>query len=323
VALNEFAIIQRYFQTIPGKRADVLLGIGDDAAVLLPSPTQRIVMTMDTLVAGVHFPHQTLPYDIGYKALAVNLSDLAAMGAEPNWVLLALTIPQVDTGWLTEFCAGFSDLFQKYYLQLVGGDTTQGPLAVTVQICGYLPQDKGLLRTGAKAGDLIYVTGHLGDAGLALSMLQHQISIAMAYQATIMQRLNRPIPRVAEGLWLRDIASAAIDISDGLAADLEHVLDASEVGATLQLQNLPLSTAMKKSVDEQQAWEFALTAGDDYELCFTIPAAQQKYFEHTFAEKFGRPCQSIGIIEKKSGLRLITPTGKFLQLGKKGFRHFD
>ncbi|MGB6977013.1 MAG: thiamine-phosphate kinase [Gammaproteobacteria bacterium] len=322
MSLNEFEIIKNYFQPIEGSRSDVKMGIGDDAAVVLPPPGQRLVMAIDTLVAGIHFPQQTTPYDIGYKALAVNLSDLAAMGAEPSWVLLALTLPEADEAWLKKFCAGLNHLLHEYRLQLIGGDTTRGPLTITIQTCGFLPLDKGLFRNGAKPGDLIFVTGDLGDAGLALSFLQNQVSIPVSDQETILQRFNRPTPRVPEGLWLRDIASAAIDISDGLAADLGHVLQASGVGATLKLQDLPLSSVMKKTVNEQHAWELALTAGDDYELCFTIPATQRTYVERIFAEKFTTRCQCIGVIEEKLGLRLINPTGDFFQLSNKGYTHF-
>jgi thiamine-monophosphate kinase len=321
-SLVEFAIIKRYFQAIAEQRQDVVVGMGDDAAVLLPPSGQQLVMSLDTLIAGVHFPQQTAAYDIGYKALAVNLSDLAAMGAEPSWVLLALTLLEVDEAWLTEFCAGLKSLLREYHLQLIGGDTTRGPLSITIQVCGFLPLKKELLRSGAQPGDLIYVTGHLGDAGLALSHLQNQISVPIDYQAIILQRLNRPTPRVSEGLWLRDLATAAIDISDGLAADLGHILQASQVGATLQLQNLPLSPAMKGSVNEQQAWELALSAGDDYELCFTIPATQQTYFERMFPYKFATPYQCIGVIEERSGLRLNTPSGELFQLSKRGYTHF-
>jgi thiamine-monophosphate kinase len=322
VPLDEFAIIKHYFQTMAGNRPDVEIGMGDDAAIVLPPPGQRLVMTIDTLVAGVHFFYSTTPYDIGYKALAVNLSDLAAMGAEPSWILLALTLPQSDETWLTEFCNGLNPLLNEYHLQLIGGDTTQGPLTVSIQACGFLPLGKGLFRKGAQPGDLIYVTGHLGDAGLALGFLKNQVSIPANDQKIILQRFNRPIPRVQEGLWLRDIASAAIDISDGLAADLEHILHASQVGATLQLQNLPLSSVMKKVVNEQRAWELALTAGDDYELCFTIPAARRADIERLIAEKFTLDCQCIGVIEEKRGLRFVTPSGDSFQLSKKGYTHF-
>jgi thiamine-monophosphate kinase len=241
MALTEFNLIERYFtRPAAAPDPDVILGIGDDAALVRVPTGMELAVATDTLVEGVHFPPQTAPETIGHKALAVNLSDMAAMGAEPRWATLALTLPQADEDWLTAFSSGFLALAAAEGVQLIGGDTTRGPLSITVQILGLLPSGSALRRSGACAGDLVYVTGTLGDAGLALRMLQHAHGSA-AVAAPLAQRLNQPQPRTQEGLALRGIASAAIDISDGLCADLGHILAASGVGAHINLAALPLS----------------------------------------------------------------------------------
>jgi thiamine-monophosphate kinase len=268
--MDEFGIIQKFFNS-PIVRADVTLGSGDDCALIKVPADKQVAITTDTLVNGVHFPETTKPYDIGYKALAVNLSDLAAMGATPAWVTGALTIPAVDNDWLAEFARGFFALAIEHQVQVVGGDLTHGPLSITVQAMGLLPDGKALTRSGARAGDLIYVTGQLGDAGLGLRFLQQKIAVAEKYQGFILKRLNQPTPRIAAGEELLNIASSAIDLSDGLAGDVKHILRKSGVGARIFVDKLPLSAAVKESVSSDEAIALALTAGDDYELCFTAP----------------------------------------------------
>jgi len=204
----------------------------------------ELVISMDTLVSGIHFPETTYPQDIGYKSLAVNLSDLAAMGAEPRWITLALTMPESDEAWLEKFMEGFSELAQQYMLDLIGGDLTRGPLSITVQVHGFVPVGKAIYRHGAQTGDLVFVSGVLGDAGLALRMLAEQALLTNKYNDYLLQRLNRPAPRISLGLALRDTASSAIDISDGLLADLGHILTASKKGAIIKTDQLPLSDAL-------------------------------------------------------------------------------
>ena len=319
MALNEFSLINEFF-TQQQQRPDVLVGIGDDAALVKPSLDQAIAISTDTLVAGIHFLEDTAPDTLGHKALAANLSDMAAMGAEPAWVTLSLTLPELNEAWLNDFARGFFTLANKYKVQLIGGDTTRGPLSITVQIQGFVPPNKALLRRGANAGDKIYVTGTLGDAGLALQILQNKIHSTIP-TANIMQRLLRPEPRVAVGLALRGLASSAIDISDGLAADLNHILTASGVGAYIKMETIPLSATVTAILCLEQAWQLALSAGDDYELCFTIPAAREKEMEQAL-KSVNCHYQCIGEIKPDPGLELRRNNGEFFPLQQLGFQHF-
>lgn len=255
-------------------RLDVSLGIGDDAALTIVPAGHELVTTVDVLVAGVHFHEATGSQSVGHKALAVNLSDLAAMGATPAWATLALVIPEVDSAWLDRFCAGFFALAKQYDIDLVGGDTAQGPLTVMVQLSGWVPRGTALQRRGAQAGDDIYITGHLGDAGLALLHSDGAMNLSPAQAKAVRRALDYPCPRVEWGLRLRSLASAAIDISDGLAADLGHLVTRSGVGAEVSLVHLPLSRTYQACFDEI-GWDVALSAGDDYELCFTAAPAHR------------------------------------------------
>ena len=319
--LTEFSIIERYFTRCGRRRDDVVTGVGDDGAVLRVPPDRELVVSIDTLVGGVHFPAATDPESIGHKALAVNLSDLAAMGAEPAWATLALTLPRPDEVWLEGFSRGLSRLAERYNVQLVGGDTTRGPLSITLQAHGFVPPDAALRRAGARPGDLVYVTGTLGDAGLALRVLREGITLPEGHKEYLMHRLNCPEPRVAEGIALRGLAHAVIDISDGLAADLGHILAASGVGATLEVAKLPLSPAMRAFATGAGAWNLALSAGDDYELCFTAPADKQAAVERGFAS-FACGCTCIGVIEAEAGLRCVRPDGTAFTLASSGYEHF-
>ncbi|EKD72449.1 MAG: hypothetical protein ACD_45C00675G0013 [uncultured bacterium] len=312
--MNEFDIIQTYFASQPCQRKDVILGIGDDAAIVQVPADQQLVITTDTLVGGIHFLANTLPFVIGFKSLAVNLSDLAAMGATPAWVTLALTLPEADEAWLSDFTRGFFDLATKYKIQLIGGDLTHGPLSVTVQAHGLVPPQQAIQRNGAKAGDLIYVTGTVGDAALALAFLQKKIMVPTKYQEELQQKLNQPTPRIEIGEQLRTAASAAIDISDGLLADLKHILTRSGVGARINVNNLPLSTALRAATTHEQALAFALTGGDDYELCFTVPRAKKN--------RVPENCTCIGEITASSDLDLRFADGTTYNLNVEGYTHF-
>lgn len=316
--LNEFSLIKTYFEKNTPQRDDVALGIGDDAALLRCMPDQLLVATTDTLVEGVHFPKETAAQDLAYKALAINLSDLAAMGAEPLWFTLALTLPQADPEWLQAFSQGLFQLAQQFHMQLVGGDTTRGPLSLTIQALGRVPEKQALRRQGAQAGDIIYVSGTLGDAGLGLALVQGKIAVPEAAQPFILERFYRPSPRLALGQALAGIANAAIDLSDGLVADLGHILECSQVGAQIWADKLPLSTAMRETLSLKEAQALALSAGEDYELCFTVP--QEK--EGILLEKLksaGLTCTAIGILQAHKGIEI---KGFFGTLQQTGYQHF-
>ena len=316
---SEFAMIERYFQRA-GDRADVLLGIGDDAALLTPPPGQSLVVTVDLLAAGVHFLADADPRGIGHKALAVNLSDLAAMGAEPAWGTLAIALPGVEPDWLAAFCEGFFSLAEQHSLQLVGGDTTRGPLTISVQVHGFVPENQALRRDGARPGDRIMITGVPGEAALALAGLQGRTELPGAHRDTLLARLERPSPRIAQGLDLRGLATSAIDISDGLIQDLGHILRRSRVGARLELARLPGSPALQ-SVEPGLALDCQLGGGDDYELLFTVAPAQLAELRRRAAAWDCEPSE-IGEIEAGNELRLIRPDGSVHVPAARGFDHF-
>ena len=243
--LDEFSIIKQFFQNQQLQRDDVFLNSGDDCAVLQPPVGKLLAVSTDTLVAGVHFFEDMLPEALGYKSLAVNLSDLAAMGAEPAWVTMNLTLPSIDGNWLRDFSTGFFKLANQYHVNLIGGDLTRGPLSITVTVHGFLNQKNVLRRDAAKPGDLIYVSGPLGDAGAALKILESEITTDSATKAALIKKLYYPTPRIELGKALSSIANAALDISDGLIGDLSHILKSSGVGATLFVDQLPLSQELK------------------------------------------------------------------------------
>ena len=311
--MNEFELIRRYFgQDRPG-RSDVRVGVGDDAAVLRPPAGHDLVSAIDTLVEGRHFLADAAAYDIGWKALAVNLSDLAAMGAEPAWFTLALTLPQVDEAWLAGFARGLFSLSEAHGIELVGGDTTRGPLTVSVAVHGVVPAGRALLRGGAVPGDVLCVTGTVGDAALALASVLAGDRVDQALE----QRLNRPQPRVASGMALRGLAHAVIDISDGLAADLGHVLEASGAGATVEVAALPLSAELSALPREQSA-ALALAGGDDYELCVCLPEERLEQAQRSLPDEL----TPIGRIESTPGLRLRDRDGSPFMLETPGYAHF-
>jgi len=311
---SEFELIERYFQRRAGDSATVSLGIGDDCALLDVPHGQQLAVSMDTLLIGVHFPHNTSAFDIGYKSLAVGLSDLAAMGATPAWATLSLSLPQLDSNWLADFSDGFFQLADHHQITLVGGDTVKGPLSITVQVHGFIPSGAALKRSGAKVGDLICVSGRIGDGALGLKMALGEINT----QSKPLEKLNRPEPQVALGLALRNRAHSCIDISDGLAADLGHILKASGVGALLHADQLPLSQELQQQ-PRAAAEQMALFGGDDYELCFTISA---DFLQKLLTQKSLPKITLIGQIEAEQGLR-IEHHGRIKTLSPNGFDHFE
>ena len=321
MAASEFELIKQYFQNLTEEDSSIQCGIGDDAAIVKIPQGMDLVLSMDTLLQDTHFPAETDPFDIGYKALAVNLSDMAAMGAVPKWVLLSISLPENDETWLKEFASGFLELAKQHSISLIGGDMSRGPLSVTLQIQGLVPTDTALKRDGAQKGDLIYVTGSLGDAGVGLDIIQGKISIGNDHEAFFLKSLNRPEVSVEAGLRLREIANSAIDISDGLVADLGHILDASHVGAEIEVEKIPLSEAMQQCIGETTAWDYALTSGDDYKLCFTASAAEHELIINTFRE-INIPLSCIGKIKGTTGLQLKVPDGISFEPSGSSYSHF-
>ena len=307
---GEFALIARLTAAIPCRRPDVLVGPGDDAALLRPPPGVDLVQTVDTCLEGVHFPSGLEPADIGWRSLAVNLSDLAAMGAEPAWGLLSLVLPRADEAWLDGFARGVAELAQAVGLDLVGGDTVRGPLGVTFALTGFVPPGMALRRTGARPGDGIWVTGPLGGGAAGLAAWRRGAPEAA-------RPFLRPGPKLAEGRALRGLASAAIDVSDGLVQDLGHLLESGAVGAVLDLERLPLhpgAAALAEGLD------MALAGGDDYQLCFTLPPAHEAALVAA-AAAWSEPPVRIGAIRAEPGLELRR-AGRPVALPGSGWDHF-
>ena len=298
MSLGEFDIIARYFAT-SRPRGDVLLGIGDDAAVLDVRPDRKLVVAMDTIVDAVHFPVGTAAADIGYRSLAVNLSDLAAMGAEPSWMTLSLSFPKADEAWLAGFAAGLFEIADRFSVALAGGDTVKGPLVITVQVAGWIEADRWLTRSGARPGDLIFVSGVPGEAAAGLAVIQKNLPDTSA-AGELRQRFLRPDPRVALGRSLRTIASAAMDISDGLLTDLGKLCASSSCGARIDVDRLPRSAAMAQLFAADACVQYALAGGDDYEILFTVPAQQALHLERQLIG--GVACTQIGVITHAGGV---------------------
>ena len=320
MALAEFSLIERWFKR--PAHASVALGIGDDCALLEVPAGQQLAVSIDTLVEGVHFFGDADPVALGHKALAVGLSDLAAMGAQPAWATLALTLPAVNDSWLEGFSRGLFALAEQHALQLVGGDTCRGPLSITLQLHGLLPSGQAITRSGARPGDGVWVTGWPGEAALALAARRGELSLEGDWRARLDDRLDRPQPRVAQGLALRGIASAAIDLSDGLRADLAHILERSGVGARLQHRLLPISAALRTHLDAEQARDVVLTGGDDYELCFTVPVARETRLSAIETGPGGGVRLSrIGEIIAAPGLQCVDADGRECPMPT-GYRHF-
>ncbi len=321
MAFGEFELIARYFTRLGAQRPDVVLGVGDDGAVVVPPAGMELVAVLDTLVAGVHFPPDCPAASVGHRAFAVNLSDLAAMGAEPAWALMALTLPSVDAGWLSEFARGAAALALEHGVALVGGDTTAGPLTITVQLLGFVPSGMALRRAHARPGDAILVSGTPGDAAAGLAIAQRQLSPADHVMSDYLRRrFEYPTPRCALGNALRGVASAAIDVSDGLGGDLSKLLDASACGGELEVETLPVSEQLVRAVGRARAVDLALTGGDDYELCFTVPPARFAQLA-ALSEAGAAPVTRIGTVVEGHGLRLRRGS-TVTQFSHRGFEHF-
>jgi thiamine-monophosphate kinase len=318
MATDEFSLIRRYFSAIGKPGPYLRLGIGDDAAVCAIPPQQQLVMTIDTLNGGVHFLPDTAPADIAHKALAVNLSDLAAMAADPAWFLMSLSLPEADDAWLEQFAAGLASTAEQFDVQLIGGDTCRGPLSVTIQINGLVPEHEYVTRAGARPGDLVVVSGSLGDAALGLAQLQGKVELPDDVRDRCVNALLRPTPRIELVPYLRRFATAAIDISDGLQADLGHVLEASACGALLERDRLPVNGWIK----QYGAYDYALGGGDDYEICCCISADHEDSVADWNRQAPDCPLTVIGEI-RETGYRLRQP-GEAVDLQQpRGYRHFD
>ena len=319
--MKEFELINRYFKGRGISRRDVNLGIGDDCALVTVPENCQLAITTDTLVAGVHFFDDIDPRALGHRALAVNLSDLAAMGAEPTWVSVALTLPNIDVEWLEEFTEGMHEIAEYFNVQIIGGDTTQGPLTITICAKGTVPAGKALRRSGAKVGDWVYVTGPLGDAGLAIEARKQEIKIAPEHLRYVNQRFDYPTPRVAAGQVLRGLASSAIDISDGLLADLGHILALSQVSACIDVNKIPTSDALRATLERDQQLPFILNYGDDYELLFTVPDSNKSMLEMKLRQ-YGVDAACIGQIKSGEGEVELMLDGEKLAYDDAGFEHF-
>jgi thiamine-monophosphate kinase len=321
--LGEFELIRRFFlrrDAARDARSGVILGIGDDAAVLALPPDTELVAAVDTLVAGRHFPEATDPRSIGHRVLAVNLSDMAAMGATPAWATLSLTMPSADADWLERFSTGLKELADAHGVVLVGGDTTRGPLTLSVQILGHVPRGTALRRSGAGAGDLLVVTGTLGDAGAGLAFVASASAEHGSAARELIRRFDYPTPRVQFGAAARGIATAAMDLSDGLAGDLPKLAQASGLAAHVEIERLPLSQALRASAAPEQARDWALCAGDDYELLLAVP--DSRFADLTAAaSRLNLTLTPIGELRAGSGVTWSL-NGEDFRPRSSGFDHF-
>ena len=326
--MTEFDLIARYFTRSPKQASRSVLGVGDDCALISPTPGMQLAISSDMLVEGRHFFGDVSPYSLGHKALAVNLSDLAACGARPVAVTLALALPSIDEAWLQEFSRGMWALADAHDCDLIGGDTTRGPLNICITALGEVPRGQALLRSGARVGDEIYVSGTLGDARLALDALQGKCKLSPEILAQARLRLEQPTPRISLGTALRGIATAAIDISDGLAGDLGHILEASGVGAQVDAEitmNLIAACAhinwSAGRFDTKQLLEMVFSGGDDYELAFTAPPAARQAVQAAAATS-RTVVTRVGVIQAEPGLRLVGGAGQFIHMHFASFDHF-
>jgi thiamine-monophosphate kinase len=314
----EFDLIARHF-TRPA--ANAVLGVGDDCALLNVTNGMDLAVSTDTMVSGTHFFPEVDAEHLGHKALAVNLSDMAAMGAMPYWATLALTLPEVDHAWLGAFAKGFFDLAEEFNVSLVGGDTTRGPLSLTVTIMGEVPAGAALRRSGAKPGNDVWVSGHLGDAALAVAHRQDRVKLDEEDYKEALMHLYEPTPRVKLGQALRGLATSAIDISDGLLGDLGHICRLSGVGATVELARGPRSDIAAKHVESDEGRTAIVAGGDDYELCFTAPANSRESIDD-LQQMLGVHLTRIGQVRRGKGVSLLGPDGKAMKVDGRGYDHF-
>ncbi|WP_058464550.1 thiamine-phosphate kinase [Legionella cincinnatiensis] len=316
--MDEFSLIAQFFKPLDLKSDEVLLGIGDDAACLHLSGGKNLLVSTDTLVSGVHFLPEWNAYDIACRSIMVNVSDMAAMAAKPCWITLALTLPELNSQWLTSFAHGLKDSLNQFNMTLIGGDTTRGPLSITITILGLTPEGQAVSRSGAKPSDIILVSGELGAAALAIKLLD--MEIPQQDKEELMQKLLHPKPRIDLIRFLQMYATAAIDISDGLGADLNHICVASDVGACLNEDAIPTHPLLKKYL-HSKAVDLALTGGDDYELCFTVPENKFPSLLNEF-KKANLPCYPIGVIESVPGVRIKNANNQCNVLKPVGYTHF-
>ena len=319
---SEFDIIKKYF-TFSDSREDVLIAGGDDCASVSVPENKQLLITTDTLISGVHFPVETIPEDIAYKAIMVNLSDLAAMGATPAWITLAISLPEVDEDWLCKFSNTLSEVLKRFNVSLIGGDTTKGMLSITVQAMGLCDKDKLLRRDQAKPGDKIYLTGDIGDAAIGLQVLSDRLDDERLQSC--ITKLNRPEARVKFAEELTSYSVCAIDVSDGLVADLGHIVNASHCGAKVLISRIPLSSASRYYFEKYSKgvidWSMLLTQGDDYELCFTCREDKESAI-NDLAQKHELKISCIGEITETKELSFIDDNGELLSFVNSGFKHF-
>jgi thiamine-monophosphate kinase len=321
MTLSEFEIIRRYFTH---RARHAVLGVGDDAALVRARRGTELAVSVDMLVAGRHFSHDADPERLGHKALAVNLSDMAAMGACPRWATLAIALPAADARWIGSFMRGFMRLARRHGVDLVGGDTTRGPLNISVQIIGEVPAGMALRRDRARAGDDVWVSGALGDAALALAAGKRQLALTRRERARLEERLHAPVPRIALGKALRGIARSGIDVSDGLVADLGHICERSRVAATVRFDAIPASAAVRRNLGLPAARAALLAGGDDYELVFTAGRAQRETIAR-LSKRLRLKLTCIGNITRRRGARLVTVLdagGRPVTVGRTGYKHF-
>jgi len=309
--MNEFDLIREYF-TWPIKDPSVALGVGDDAALFSLQQGYQLVTTTDTLTEGIHFSESTPAKEIAHKSLAVNLSDIAAMGAKAKYFTLSITLPKIDQSWLKEFSDSLKQLSEHYEVSLIGGDTTRGSLNITITMFGIVESSKALTRSGARLGDGVYVSGMIGDAGLCF----WKLSNGLITSNQELKRLNCPTPRIELGLALQNLASACIDISDGLEQDLSHILKASSVGAVIEVKKIPISEALHVHVKDTNDWSIPLCGGDDYELCFTVPEGNQEALKK-ISESCNIDITRIGVVTESLGLQIEGFDGP-----RKSYQHF-
>jgi len=320
--MNEFEIIDQFLALKSKNRKDVLQGVGDDCALLKVPRGQRLAVTMDTLISGVHFLEDCDPAHIAHKAIAVNLSDLAAAGAEPAWITMSLSMPKYDKTWLENFHRGLKEMVEYFGIQVIGGDTCRGNLSITIQAHGFVPEHVFCRRNTAKAGELVCVTGNLGDAALGLLIAQNKIqNVSQDVKEYLLKKFLTPYPQVAAGIALRSRATAGIDISDGLLADVNHLSQSSNVGVLLRWERIPLSEQAKSVADKNLLMKSALSGGDDYELCFTVKEDELQATQLAL-ETVGAKCIPIGRLSGKPGVRVLDHD-KEVELTDFGFQHFE
>ncbi len=318
--MKEFEMINRYLAIDSGNRKDVIKGVGDDCALLKVPRGQRLAVSMDTLIADVHFIADSNAADIAHKAVAVNLSDLAACGAEPAWITLSISMPEFNEEWLASFNKGLKRIVEFFGIQIIGGDTCRGPLSITIQAHGFVPEAVFNTRSGAQVGELVCVTGPLGDAALGLMAAKNELVVPPSIASQLLKKYYTPYPRIAAGIALRGRATSGIDISDGLLADVSHISGQSEVGVLLNWEDIPLSDAAKSIDDEEIVMKAALSGGDDYELCFTVRESELEATRLAL-ETVGTECFPVGRVTGKAGVRLMYNKEE-LELEHMGYQHF-